>query len=121
MAYLKVLVICLIAACAGAFSPVSTFTQRTSMSQITIPNRGPSTRTPMTMGKKAKFGPFSPAVYVAKAILGEKELNKVRGKAISYHSQAITEFCTFVGAASVQRARIIKLAKTNGDTLGFLV
>jgi len=35
--------------------------------------------------------------------------------------QAITEFCTFVGAASVQRARIIKLAKTNGDTLGFLV
>jgi len=36
------------------------------MSQITIPNRGPSTRTPMTMGKKAKFGPFSPAVYVAK-------------------------------------------------------
>lgn len=120
----------------------------------------------MMGGKVAKFGIFSPAVIVAKVVLGEKELNKVgreegqmvawvvyrcggggfmcaciygrvgthvcveafvcvgpptppptlpqtnlspniinptdpaqiRGKAIALHSQAITEFCYFVGA-----------------------
>lgn len=72
------------------------------------------------MGKIAKFGIFSPAVVVAKAILGEKELNKVRGKAISLHSQAIGDFCKYVGAQGKMRPRIIKKAKTNGDDLGFL-
>lgn len=72
------------------------------------------------MGKIAKFGIFSPAVVAAKAVLGEKELNKVRGKAISLHSQAITDFCKYVGAQGKMRARIIKKAKTNGDDLGFL-
>ena len=72
------------------------------------------------MGKIAKFGIFSPAVVAAKAVLGEKELNKVRGKAISFHSQAITDFCKYVGAQGKMRARIIKKAKTNGDDLGFL-
>ena len=93
----------------------------------------------MMGGKVAKFGFFSPAVIVAKVVLGEKDLNKVRGggsreglyassvcpyarvcsrfipppqpinppthsfsqlrgKAIALHSQAITEFCYFVGA-----------------------
>jgi len=72
------------------------------------------------MGKIAKFGIFSPAVIVAKLALGEPKLNKIRGKAIALHSQAITEFCTFVGAQGKMRARIIKKAKTNGDNLGFL-
>ncbi|EWM23526.1 hypothetical protein Naga_100940g3 [Nannochloropsis gaditana] len=74
----------------------------------------------MMGGKVAKFGFFSPAVIVAKIVLGEKKLNKVRGKAISLHSQAITEFCTFVGAQGKTRNRLIKKAKTNGDELGFL-
>ncbi|GAB5033721.1 protein proton gradient regulation chloroplastic-like [Nannochloropsis oceanica] len=76
----------------------------------------------MTMmgGKVAKFGIFSPAVVVAKILLGEQKLNKVRGKAISLHSQAITEFCYFVGAQGKTRNRLIKKAKTNGDDLGFL-
>ena len=38
----------------------------------------------------------------------------------SLHSQAITEFCTFVGAQGKTRNRLIKKAKTNGDELGFL-
>jgi hypothetical protein len=51
-------------------------------------------KTELSMGgKMSKFGIFSPAVYAAKAVLGEAKLNKLRGKAISLHSQAITEWC----------------------------
>lgn len=74
----------------------------------------------MMGGKKAKFGVFSPAVYIAKFTLGEPKLNKIRGKGISLHSQAIGEFCQWAGAYHL-RTKLIKLAKTNGDTLGFLV
>lgn len=71
-------------------------------------------------GKMSKFGIFSPAVYVAKFILGEAKLNKLRGKAIALHSQAITEWCVQFGAYNL-RLKLIKKAKKNGDTLGFLV
>lgn len=74
----------------------------------------------MMGGKVAKFGVFSPAVYGAKAALGTDKLNKLRGKAISLHSQAIGEFCDWAGAGHL-RTKIIKKAKTNGDILGFLV
>mmetsp|Transcript_9194 Transcript_9194/g.13375 ORF Transcript_9194/g.13375 Transcript_9194/m.13375 type:complete len:128 (+) Transcript_9194:42-425(+) len=74
----------------------------------------------ITMGKQAKFGIFSPAVYGAKIVLGQKKLNQIRGKGISLHSQAIGEFCTWAGAYHL-RTRLIKKAKTNGDILGFLV
>ena len=74
----------------------------------------------MRMGKMAKFGVFSPAVYGAKIVLGEDKLNKIRGKAISLHSQYIGDFCTWAGAYPL-RTRLIKKAKTNGDILGFLV
>lgn len=36
-------------------------------------------------------------------------------------SQAITEFCVYVGAPSKTRGLLIRKAKTNGDKLGFLV
>ena len=68
----------------------------------------------------AKFGIFSPAVYAAKFALGTAKLNKIRGKAISIHSGFIGDFCTWAGAYHL-RTRIVKLAKTNGDILGFLV
>eukprot|EP01039_Chlorochromonas_danica_P010775 gene10777-11975_t len=71
-------------------------------------------------GNTAKFGIFSPVVYGAKFILGEAKLNKLRGKAISLHSQAITEWCLQYGAYNL-RLKLIKKAKKNGDTLGFLV
>jgi hypothetical protein len=76
--------------------------------------------TELYMGSQAKFGVFSPAVYAAKAVLGQDKLNKIRGKAISYHSQYIGDFCEWVGAYHM-RTRLIKKAKVNGDTLGFLV
>lgn len=72
------------------------------------------------MGKMAKFGVFSPAVYAAKFAVGDKKLNSIRGKAISLHSQAIGDFCQWAGAYHL-RTRLIKKAKTNGDILGFLV
>ncbi|CAM9199948.1 unnamed protein product [Chrysoparadoxa australica] len=74
----------------------------------------------LRMGKMSKFGIASPAVIVAKVALGEARLNKIRGKAISLHSQVITEYCKWVGAGSKMRGLLIKKAKTNGDTLGFL-
>ena len=48
--------------------------------------------TSLRMGP-AKDGPFTPLVLLAKVVLGEPRLLKLRGKAISYHSQAIKEFC----------------------------
>ncbi|EEC49406.1 predicted protein [Phaeodactylum tricornutum CCAP 1055/1] len=74
----------------------------------------------MRMGSQAKFGVFSPAVYAAKVVLGQDKLNKIRGKAISLHSQYIGEFCEWAGAYHL-RTKLIKKAKVNGDTLGFLV
>jgi len=74
----------------------------------------------MMGGKKSKFGIFSPAVYIAKIALGDKRFNKIRGKGISLHSQAIGEFTVWVGAYHL-RTKLVKTAKTNGDILGFLV
>mmetsp|Transcript_29242 Transcript_29242/g.40170 ORF Transcript_29242/g.40170 Transcript_29242/m.40170 type:complete len:84 (-) Transcript_29242:162-413(-) len=71
-------------------------------------------------GNKAKFGIFSPVVYLAKLALGEAKLNKLRGKVISLHSQAITEWCLQYGAYNL-RLKLIKMAKRNGDELGFLI
>ena len=61
----------------------------------------------------AKFGIFSPAVIVGKIALGDKKFNGLRGKAISLHSQAIGDFCTWAGAYHL-RTRLVKKAKTNG-------
>ena len=74
----------------------------------------------LRMGKVSKFGVFSPAVIAAKVVLGEGRLNKIRGKVIALHSQIITEYCEWVGAPSRVRGLLIKKAKQNGDTLGFL-
>eukprot|EP00640_Fibrocapsa_japonica_P005427 CAMPEP_0113940814 /NCGR_PEP_ID=MMETSP1339-20121228/6871_1 /TAXON_ID=94617 /ORGANISM="Fibrocapsa japonica" /LENGTH=106 /DNA_ID=CAMNT_0000944771 /DNA_START=165 /DNA_END=485 /DNA_ORIENTATION=- /assembly_acc=CAM_ASM_000762 len=101
----------------------NSFVSRPSLQQVVAPTV-PVTATRgqySMMAKVAKFGVFSPAVFAAKVVLGDKELNKVRGKGIALHSQAITEFCQYIGTSTQLRSRIIKLAKTNGDTLGFLV
>lgn len=44
------------------------------------------------MGNKGSGGPFAPLVVVVRNIVGEKDFNKLRGKAISLHSQS--EFST---------------------------
>lgn len=75
----------------------------------------------ITMGKKvASFGPFTPAVVAARLVVGEKSLNKFRGKAIAAHSQVISNFCSVTGAGPKARQSLIRQAKKNGNVLGFL-
>jgi hypothetical protein len=130
------------------------------------------------MGNKATGGPFAPLVVVVRNIVGEKEFNKLRGKAISLHSQGalfaqprgglrglrfafdsspvfqsflspgqtqllkptqpltsprpqqslthkhpttvIKDFCKQVGVDNKQVQGVVRLAKKNGEWLGFL-
>ena len=50
-------------------------------------------RSPAVEMGVAKDGPFTPAVKFARLVLGDKNLSKLRGKGIAYHSQYINEFC----------------------------
>lgn len=68
----------------------------------------------------ATTGPFAPLVRVTRDIVGQKDFNKFRGKAISTHSQVIKEFCGGIGAGPKQAQAVIRLAKKNGEWLGFL-
>ena len=112
----------------GAATGASSFVVSRSAAAATVhqPRRASSsssssTKTALFMGgSRSKFGIFSPAVYAAKIVLGKDKLNKIRGKAISLHSEKITQFCEFFGAYHL-RTKVIKKAKVNGDTLGFLV
>ena len=75
---------------------------------------------PAMMGNMAPDGPFTPVVLAGKVVLGEKLLNKVRGKLITYHAQAITEFCETYGVAREMRGALVKKARIVGGDLGFL-
>ena len=74
----------------------------------------------MRLGNKSTGGPFAPLVVVVRNIVGEKEFNKLRGKAISLHSQVIKDFCKQVGVDNKQVQAVVRLAKKNGEWLGFL-
>ncbi|KAG1361483.1 protein PROTON GRADIENT REGULATION 5, chloroplastic [Cocos nucifera] len=65
-------------------------------------------------------GLFAPLVVLTRNIIGRKRFNQLRGKAIALHSQVITEFCKTIGADNKQRQGLIRLAKKNGEKLGFL-
>ncbi|XP_020272131.1 protein PROTON GRADIENT REGULATION 5, chloroplastic-like, partial [Asparagus officinalis] len=65
-------------------------------------------------------GLFAPIVVLTRNIIGKKRFNQLRGKAIALHSQVITEFCKSIGADSKVRQGLIRLAKKNGERLGFL-
>ncbi|KQJ94718.1 protein PROTON GRADIENT REGULATION 5, chloroplastic [Brachypodium distachyon] len=78
-------------------------------------------RTPARMGNVNEGkGIFAPLVVVVRNIVGRKRFNQLRGKAIALHSQVITEFCKTIGADPKQRQGLIRLAKKNGEKLGFL-
>jgi len=47
----------------------------------------PRRKTVTMMGNKGAGGPFAPIVVVTRNIVGEKDFNQIRGKAISLHSQ----------------------------------
>ncbi|GMH82750.1 hypothetical protein TrVE_jg11613 [Triparma verrucosa] len=52
----------------------------------------PPLSTSLHGGKNAKTGLFTPLVLSTKAVLGESELNKLRGKFIAEHSKVIAKF-----------------------------
>lgn len=81
---------------------------------------GPRRKVVTMMGNKATTGPFAPLVVVTRNVIGEKDFNNFRGKAISYHSQVIKEFCKLWGIDNKQVQGVIRLAKKNGEWLGFL-
>jgi hypothetical protein len=55
-------------------------------------------------GAVHKEGIFSPAVLAAKAVLGDAELNKIRAKAISMHSDIIASFVDTHSSSTGQAA-----------------
>ncbi|GFQ02592.1 protein proton gradient regulation 5 chloroplastic [Phtheirospermum japonicum] len=75
---------------------------------------------PMMKNVNEGKGIFAPIVIATRNIVGKKRFNQLRGKAIALHSQVITEFCKSIGADSKQRQGLIRLAKKNGEWLGFL-
>ncbi|KAK1435390.1 hypothetical protein QVD17_01152 [Tagetes erecta] len=75
---------------------------------------------PMMGNVNAGKGVFAPLVVVTRNIVGKKQFNQIRGKAIALHSQVINEFCKSIGADSKQKQGLIRLAKKNGERLGFL-
>jgi hypothetical protein len=71
-------------------------------------------------GNNAANGPFTPIVIVVRNAMGVKAFNQLRGKGISLHSQVIKDFCKQIGADNKQIQGLIRLAKKNGEKLGFL-
>jgi hypothetical protein len=129
--FLRLCLLAVLLVASNAFTATPTLGGAVGGSSFVVSTKGVQAPTPrshqgsagvssLQMGSQAKFGIFSPAVYAAKIVLGSDKLNKVRGKAISLHSQYIGEFCEWVGAYHL-RTRLVKKAKTNGDILGFLV
>lgn len=86
----------------------------------TISTQGVPKREVVRMGNKGAGGVFSPLVVAVRAVVGEKEFNKLRGQAISLHSQVIKDFGKQLGADPKQVQGVIRLAKKNGEWLGFL-
>lgn len=84
------------------------------------PTGSNATRVVTSMGNNATGGPFAPLVVVTRNVMGKKEFNMFRGKAIALHSQVIKDFCGQIGAGNKQAQGVIRLAKKNGEWLGFL-
>lgn len=72
------------------------------------------------MGNKSTSGIFVPLVKLTRAAIGQKQFNQLRGKGISLHSQVIKDFGKKVGADNKQVQGLVRLAKKNGEKLGFL-
>ncbi|KAG4983249.1 hypothetical protein AAZX31_10G128500 [Glycine max] len=89
-------------------------------SQVRMGKGKPTRLQPMMKNVNEGKGIFAPLVVITRNIVGKKRFNQLRGKAIALHSQVITEFCKSIGADGKQRQGLIRLAKKNGEWLGFL-
>ncbi|KAI4368431.1 hypothetical protein MLD38_016988 [Melastoma candidum] len=89
-------------------------------SRVRVVSPRPVRAQPVMKNVNEGKGLFAPAVVVMRNLIGKKRFNQIRGKAIAVHSLVITEFCKSIGADGKQRQRLIRLAKKNGEMLGFL-
>ncbi|KAG0486244.1 hypothetical protein HPP92_008339 [Vanilla planifolia] len=112
----------LISSMHGSWSAVLGGDGRTLRKVVSMPGRSskPTRVCPMMKNVNEGKGVFAPVVVLVRNIIGPKTFNKLRGKAIALHSQVITEFCKTIGADGKQRQGLIRLAKKNGEKLGFL-
>lgn len=101
---------------ASSFAAPRSLQQRSSSSNVAAGRRALQVRA----GNNATGGPFAPIVVVVRNAMGVKQFNQLRGKAISLHSQVIKAFCGQLGAEGKQVQGLIRLAKKNGEKLGFL-
>ncbi|GJR71371.1 protein proton gradient regulation 5, chloroplastic [Tanacetum coccineum] len=97
----------------------STMLAKTAPAWVRVSGK-PLRHGPMMGNVNAGKGLFAPVVVITRNIVGKKRFNQLRGKAIALHSQVITEFCKSIGADSKQRQGLIRIAKKNGEKLGFL-
>lgn len=63
---------------------------------------------------------FAPVVIRVCRILGKARFTRLRARAISLHTQAITQVCDRMGIHRNQRQRLIRLARDNGKRLGLM-
>lgn len=65
-------------------------------------------------------GLLAPVVVGARRVIGPQRFNQLRGRAIQVHAKAICGFCDGVHATPGQRQDLIRMARRNGERLGFL-
>mmetsp|Transcript_78426 Transcript_78426/g.123568 ORF Transcript_78426/g.123568 Transcript_78426/m.123568 type:complete len:544 (-) Transcript_78426:131-1762(-) len=68
-----------------------------------------------------KEGIFAWAILIGYSLFGEQFIQRVRGKGIQLHSQAIGAFCQEFALPAKLKQTYIQTAKRNGEDLGFLV
>ncbi|MBE7385128.1 MAG: electron transporter [Leptolyngbya sp. SIO1E4] len=63
---------------------------------------------------------FAPVVIRVCRILGKARFTRLRARAISLHTQVITQVCDRIGIHRSQRQQLIRLARDNGKRLGLM-
>lgn len=90
------------------------------MTTQTPAKKGTSHKQVIRMGNKSTSGIFVPLVKLTRAVVGKQRFTQLRGKGISLHSQVIKSFGKRIGADGKQVQGLVRLAKQNGEKLGFL-
>jgi len=78
-------------------------------------------RPPTPIMEQFTTGIMAPVVLAGYWLLGERFVDRVRGKGIGLHSQVINLFCATFAIPSRKRQGFIKTAKKTGHDLGFLI
>eukprot|EP00873_Tetraselmis_striata_P046443 jgi/Tetstr1/466707/TSEL_011180.t1 len=95
-------------------------TSRLAAAATVAAPRAGAARQVTVMGNPNTNGIFAPIVRVARTVIGKKRFNSIRGQGIALHSQVIRSFIGRIGGDNKMIQKLIKKAKKNGETLGFL-